>query len=296
MDRKEGGVNYSYIDTEEKLCAYSKELQERGCETIALDIECESNLHQYGEKLCLMQIFDGEKAVIIDPFKMPSHHIKELVENRSIMKIMFDGAGDRAFLYKNCGMDLKTVLDLQVAVLLLNYEKRDLASVLNAALGVDLGRSKKKFQRYNWSRRPIGSDAIEYALFDVVNLFNLKNKLMADIIAAGLIEKFISKNMQVQNKPHIYNTRPKLLRTKTFDSMKKKDKQVFEKLLAIRERYAQKLNLPPNLVLANDMIFKLTSGEAKLNDLKLARAIPDAQKTQILEEMHKAFAAGEEIG
>lgn len=281
-------MNYKYIDSEEKLCLYSTELTQKGCEVIALDIEGESNLHQYGEKLCLIQIYDGENAVIIDPFKMPIHHIKEIIENRSIMKIMFDAAGDRAFLYKNCGVDLKTVLDLQVAVLLLNYEKRDLSSVLKTAIGVDSGVSKKKFQMYNWSRRPLSTDAIDYALSDVINLFKLKNKLIDDIINKGLIEKFISKNMQVQNKAHIYNTKPKLLRTKTFDSLKKNEKNIFEKLLSIRERYAQKLNLPPNLILANDLLFKLCVKEIKIEEVKLSRVLTDIIKSQIVGEMQKA--------
>ncbi|HOT75869.1 MAG TPA: HRDC domain-containing protein [Candidatus Wallbacteria bacterium] len=286
-------MNHKFIDTEEKMCLYSKELAEKGREIIALDIEGESNLHQYGEKLCLIQIYDGETAVIIDPFKMPIHHIKELIENRSIMKIMFDAAGDRAFLYKNCGVDLKTVLDLQAAVLLLDYEKRDLSSVLKTALDIDLGKSKKKFQMYNWSRRPLSPDAVEYALFDVINLFKLKDKLMADIIARGLFEKFISKNLQVQNKAHIYNSKPKLLRTKTFDSLQKSEKAIFEKLLAIRERYAQKMNLPPNLVLANDLLFKLAEKNIKMSDVKFARVIHDNIKSQIIDEMQKAISGAD---
>jgi len=286
-------VNHKFIDTEEKMCLYSKELAEKGCEIIALDIEGESNLHQYGEKLCLIQIYDGETAVIIDPFKMPIHHIKELIENRSIMKIMFDAAGDRAFLYKNCGVDLKTVLDLQAAVLLLDYEKKDLSSVLKTALDIDLGKSKKKFQMYNWSRRPLSLEAVEYALFDVINLFKLKDKLMSDIIAKGLFEKFISKNLQVQNKAHIYNSKPKLLRTKTFDSLQKSAKMIFEKLLAIRERYAQKMNLPPNLVLANDLLFKLAEKNIKISEVKFARVIHDNIKSQIIDEMQKAISGGD---
>jgi len=282
-------LNYKYIDSEEKLCAYLNELAQKGCETIALDIEGESNLHHYGEKLCLIQIYDGENAVIIDPFKIPIHHIKEIIENRSIMKIMFDAAGDRAFLYKNCGLDLKTVLDLQVAVLLLNYEKRDLSSVLKTAIDVNSSVPKKKFQMYNWSRRPLSNDAVNYALSDVIDLFKLKDKLIEDVISRGLIEKFISKNMQVQNKAHIYNTKPKLLRTKTFDSLKKNEKNIFEKLLAIRERFAQKLNLPPNLILANDLLFKLSAKEIKIEDVKLSRVLTDTIKSQIVGEMQKTI-------
>ncbi len=278
-------MNYKYIDSEEKLCAYSKELFEKGCNCIALDIEGESNLHQYGEKLCLIQIYDGETAAIIDPFKMPINHIKEIMEKRTIMKIMFDAAGDRAFLYKNCGIDIKTVLDLQVAVILLNYERRDLSSVLRAAINYESGRSKKKFQMYNWSRRPLSPEAIDYALSDVTNLFKLKDKLLKDIITDGLIEKFISKNIQVQNKAHIYNVKPGLLRGKLFDSLKKEEKNIFEKIFAIRERFAQKLNLPPNLIINSDMLFKLSLRKINIENIKMPRVIPDNYKIQLMEEI-----------
>ena len=121
--------------------------------------------------------------------------IKKFLEDRSIMKIMYDAAGDRAFLFKKYGIDLKTILDLQVAVSLLNFEKRDLSSILTKTLNVDTGKSKKKFQRYNWTRRPLSSTAIEYAIEDVIYLFELKDKLLSEIIKSGLLEQFIMKNL-----------------------------------------------------------------------------------------------------
>jgi len=278
-----------YIDSGDKLFNYSNELLNNKTETIALDIEGESNLHSYGEKLCLVQIYDGKQAVIIDPFKVPVRLLKEILENRSIMKIMFDAAGDRAFLYKNNEIDLKSVLDLQVAVGLLDYENRDLSSVLAKALDIDSGRSKKKFQKYNWSTRPLKPEAVEYAIEDVTHLFELKDRLLSDIIKNGLIEKFILKNLQVQNKPHVYNTRPKLLREGAFKHLKKNEQIIFEKILAIREEFAKKLNFPPNLVLPNEQLFTLATGVTRIQDVKLCNRIPPGIKEQLVEQIQKSL-------
>ena len=201
-------MKYEYIDSDKKLYDYIDRLKENEIEVIALDIEGESNLHHYGEQLCLLQVFDGKDAVLIDPFETPLEPIQRFIENRSILKIMYDAPGDRAFLYKNCGIDTLSVLDLKAAIELLDFEKKDLASVLKQTLGVDSGKSKKRLQRYNWTRRPLDDYAIEYALADVTYLFALKDRLLAELIGKRLLEKFILRNIQAQNKPHIYDTRP----------------------------------------------------------------------------------------
>lgn len=278
-------MNYKYIDSAEKLYRHLAGLRDTDIDTVAIDLEGESNLHQYGEKLCLIQMYDGTDAAIIDPFKTSMKPIKKFLEDRSIMKIMYDAAGDRAFLFKNYGIDLKTILDLQVAVSLLNFEKRDLSSVLTKTLNVDTGKSKKKFQRYNWTRRPLSSTAIEYAIEDVIYLFELKDKLLSEIIKSGLLEQFIMKNLQVQNKPHIYSSKPKLFQSRRYISLTEREKRVLERLFEIRDRYAKNINYPPNSVLLNDLLFELTTEKATIKDIKFADRIPRAIKNKIIEEL-----------
>ena len=60
-------MNYIEIKSSLELRTYLKKFDEKGEHTIALDIEAENNLHAYGEKLCLVQIFDGVDSIIIDP-------------------------------------------------------------------------------------------------------------------------------------------------------------------------------------------------------------------------------------
>lgn len=278
-------MEYRYIDSAEKLSRHLNGLRSARIDTVALDLEGESNLHQYGEMLCLIQMYDGKDAAIIDPFKTSIKPIKKFLEDRMIMKIMYDAAGDRAFLFKNYGIDLRSILDLQPAVSLLNFDKRDLSSVLTKALNMDARKSKKKFQRYNWTRRPVSSAAIEYAIEDVIYLFKLKDKLLSEIIKTGLLDQFILKNLQVQNKPHIYNSKPKLFQSGRYIGLTNGEKRIFERLFEIRDKFAKIINYPPNSVLANDLLFELTTANTTVRSVKFSDRIPFKIKSGIIEEL-----------
>jgi len=282
-------VTYEYIDTEEKFEGFVQALKAHGTDCVAFDIEGESNLHQYGESLCLIQVYDGQHAVIIDPYKVPIKPIQEFLENRSILKIMFDAAGDRAFLYKNCGIDPLSILDLQAAAILLDYEKRDLTSVLKQALGFDSGRSKKRFQKYNWCKRPIDPEAIDYALGDVIHLFDLRERLLADIVGNGLLDQFILKNIQSQNKPHIYDKKPTLFRSGKYKALNGPQQRVFKALYDIREKYAKHVNLPPNTVLLNDLLIQLASTQRTISRIRFDKKVPQTIRKQMVQDMQEVL-------
>lgn len=196
---------------------------------------------------------------------------------------MFDAQGDRAFLYKNERADLMSVLDLQPAVELLGYAKRDLTTVLQQSLHIEPQVSKKKFQRYNWTRRPISSEALEYALGDVNYLFALKDRLLYKIIEEGLLDSYILKNLQVQNKPHNYPNRPGILRSGRFKNLNSRSQKLVEELYKLRDIYAKQLNLPPNSVFANDQLFKLARGDMHPDDVRFGKNVAKSIQESIYE-------------
>ena len=282
-------MTYKYIDKAGKLAAYLHNMKAAGRDTVALDLEGEFNLHQYGETLCLLQVFDGQDAAIIDPFKVSLPHLKHFLENRSILKIMYDASGDRAFMYKNYGIDLLSLLDLQEAVELLGHEKSDLKSVLKKVLKIDDGKSKKKLQKYNWTRRPLDKSAIEYAVEDVLYLFDLKDRLIPEIVKKGLLDQFILKNLQAQNKPHVYSKVPKLFSSGRFRSLSDEKQRMFKKLFEIRERYAKSINLPPSTVFHNDLLFTLAEAGTTAGILRFGKRVPVKMQRRIMEDMKKVF-------
>ena len=123
-------MNYINIENKSELRSYLRRFEDKGLHIIALDIEAESNLHAYGEKLCLTQIFDGVNNIIIDPLKVDTDTLKLLFENTDILKVMYDAGSDLSLLKNSSNIEIKSILDLRPAVELLDYDKKDLHSVI----------------------------------------------------------------------------------------------------------------------------------------------------------------------
>ena len=125
-------MNILELKTDREIYAYLDALDKHGRKMIAVDVEAELNLHCYGEHLCLIQIFDLENELIIDPLQFRSSEgIKRFFENPDVIKIMYDSSSDAALLDTAYGIKLRSVLDLRPAVALLKYPKQSLAHVLS---------------------------------------------------------------------------------------------------------------------------------------------------------------------
>ena len=123
-------TNYITIKNKAELRSYLDDFEEKKQYILALDIEAESFLHAYGERLCLIQIFDGVNEIIIDPFKIDNATLKIFFENRNILKVMYGASSDLSLLKNTSNMDIKSILDLRPAADLLNYDSKDLHSVI----------------------------------------------------------------------------------------------------------------------------------------------------------------------
>jgi ribonuclease D len=79
--------DHIYIDTDQDFRAFRTRLKERGVWEVALDSEGEFNLHVYGERFCLLQLTDGREDVAVDPFTVSGNLLKELLEDRDLLKV-----------------------------------------------------------------------------------------------------------------------------------------------------------------------------------------------------------------
>jgi len=250
-------MEYRYIKTNEAFAAYLAELQLVQITEIGLDLEGEYNLHSYGEKLCLIQIYDGHRPVIVDPFEISSKLMKKFFENKKISKIMFDSSSDQRLLYKQFKIRIFNIFDLKPAVDLLEYPERNLGYLLTDKIGLP-AFDKKSFQRYNWQSRPLDEAAIDYAISDVLYLFKLKEIILADLQAGKLLADFEQKNQALQAAAPKINKRPPIFRKLIFISLGKSQREIFQKIYWIREKYAEKLDLPAYRLFSNEKMRKLT--------------------------------------
>ena len=265
--------SYEFIQTEDAFNRYYETLKTEGIALIALDIEGEFNLHQYGEKLCLVQIFDGIRRVIIDPFPLSSQTLQTLLGDEKIIKIMFDASSDASLLKNQHQIDLLSVLDLRIAVELLSFPKKNLHAVLHEVLGLNL-ESKSRFQRYNWTRRPLDPAAVEYALGDVIYLFDAKDRILSRLQEKGLYEEFLTRSIIQQNKDYRKNPADRHKNFKGYKRFSPGEKKMFKEIFYIRDRHARELNLPPNMVLENREIYSLLKDPTLINQVKFHPRIP----------------------
>ncbi|MBN2250958.1 MAG: hypothetical protein JW724_02635 [Candidatus Altiarchaeota archaeon] len=265
-------MDHLHIKNKKSLRTYVKSFEEKKDAIIALDIEAELNRHVYGEQLCLVQIYDGEQLVLIDPLETGVELLRPLFEKDTIMKIVYDVSSDLPLLKNVYNIEIRPVLDLRPAVDLLAYEKRDLHSVIGAELGVVLEK-KSKFQKQNWLKRPLSKDAIEYALNDVFYLHSLKDAIYRRLVDEGLMDSFFLKNMQIQVRDYSRDPSDRYRKVKGYSQLDDEQRLLFRKLFDIREKYAKRSNMPSHNIIARGDLLDLAKGEKRVDDLRFPRRL-----------------------
>ena len=265
-------MNYISIESRAELRSYLTKFRDKGHHIIALDIEAESNLHAYGERLCLMQIFDGVNSIIIDPFKIDNDTLKLFFENKNILKVMYDASSDLSLLKNTADIEVKSILDLRPAVELLDYEKKDLHSVVAFELGIFLEK-KRKYQQNNWINRPVSEKAIDYALNDVLHLLALKDVILAKLYTKKLFEPFFLKNLQIQNKDYTRDPEDKYRKISGYGSLRDEKKAIFRRIFDIREKYAKLYDMPPHRVIQKDDLIRIVKNPKYVDKIRFAKWI-----------------------
>jgi ribonuclease D len=280
-------MKYEFIKNNIGFSSFLGTFDDKKTSIIALDTEAELNLHAYGERLCLVQIFDGVNSVLIDPFKIDNELLKSFFENRNILKIIYDASSDLSLMKNAYNTEIKSILDLRPAVTLLNLEKQDLHSVLASELGVFL-EHKTKFQQYNWTLRPISPSAIEYSLSDVAYLFKLKDVLLKKVYENQLMESYILNNLKIQNKDYTRNPEDKYTRINGFQYLKEAEKRVALEVGKIIEKYACEYNIPSHWIINKNDVVAIVKDPEYLDRIQFSNRLSQDSKLSLLSELKSA--------
>jgi ribonuclease D len=280
-------MNYKFIKNNTELSSYLSTFENKKSSIIALDTEDELNLHAYGEKLCLVQIFDGVNKVLIDPFKIDNELLKSFFENRDILKVIYDAASDLSLMKNAYGIEIKSILDIRPAVTLLNFEKQDLHSVIASEFGVFL-ENKAKFQQHNWTLRPISTEALEYAISDVIYLLKLKDALLKKLHEKQLMDSYILNNLKIQNKDYTINPEDKYTRINGFRYLKDAEKLVALELGKIIEKYACEYNIPSHWIINKNDVVEIIKDPGYLNRIQFSNRLSKDSMISILSELKSA--------
>lgn len=145
---------------------------------VAIDTEA-MGLDPARDRLCLIQIFDGETDCHMVQFEnsnTDSPNLIKLLNDEKIEKIFHYARFDMAALKHALKIDVKNVYCTKIASKIArtytnNHGLKDLCKEL---LGVEIS---KKQQSSDWGNSNLSKEQIAYAANDVIYLHKIKNKL-----------------------------------------------------------------------------------------------------------------------
>ncbi len=246
--------DYTLIRTDAEVAALASRLRDSRCIQAGLDIEGENNLHAYGIRVALIQIFDGARGYIIDVPSLDSRaSLGALLQDSSWLKIMYDAGNDLMAFNHDLGLRVAPIIDIAIAAQLLGKQ-----GGLHALLPAERSRSAKdKLQKANWMRRPLSREMLEYAISDVVGLPELSDQMLRDLAEKGLLADFLKKNWERQSAERSWNPLANFTRIPGYNHLRG-DKRRFARVLwYAREYYAQAHDLTPETVASKPLMRRI---------------------------------------
>ncbi len=245
--------SHRYVDSPKSLerCLSALASEER----FALDLEADS-YHHYQEKICLIQIALPRQVYIIDPLaNLNLTPLAKILANRRIEKVMHGADYDGRIIMRHLGVRTINIFDTMLASKILGKKRVGLAPLLEEHFGVILD---KRYQRADWSKRPLSPELLEYAAMDVRFLLPLRRELVKQLGNMGRLtwahEEFglLEKSLQpLPERPSSYH------KIKGASGLEPQERSILDSLLKWRDGVARKRDLPPFKILPNHCLLEL---------------------------------------
>ena len=227
----------------------------RGEPILALDTEA-SSFHRYREQVCLIQLSTRERTWLVDPLSIQQMEpLGEALADPSIEWVIHDADYDLRMLKKMWGFRVTRVFDTLVAAELLNEPELGLAANLKKHFGVELD---KKYQKADWSKRPLSAPMLAYAAKDTAHLIALRDLMKAELQQKGRMgwaEEEFAALVHIPFEP--VEEEPGFVRIKGAKALKPRQLAVLRELHAWREGVAERMDRAPFMVLGNDVMIDL---------------------------------------
>jgi len=286
------GTDYKIIDTVAGLEKAVRVL-EKG-KTIAVDMEADSMYH-FQEKVCLVQMATEKSTIVVDPLQVKNlSSLKPLFSNPDIKKIFHGADYDVRSFYRDFKIEINNLFDTEVACRFLGIKETGLEAVLKKYLDISLN---KKYQKKDWSKRPLPQEMIDYAARDVIYLFTLaeicEKKLEKKGRLAWVLEECDSLS---KVRPVLSDEEPLFLKFKGAGRLKSRSLAVLEALLRFRKSIAKKKDKPMFKIIGNNSIMKITTEKpVTLRRLKGIKALSGKQINMYGSDLIKVVAGALKI-
>jgi ribonuclease D len=237
---------------------------------LAVDTEAAS-FHRYTDRVYLLQVSSRDETAVVDPLAVQSlAPLADVLADPAIEIVFHDADYDLRLLDREYGYRANSIFDTRVAAQLLNEPGVGLAALLEKYLGVKLD---KRFQRADWSARPLSAEMLAYAASDTRYLPSLRDLLKAQLEARGRLawaeEEFALLDHIRWSPP---DGDPAYLRLKGAKALKGRELAILRELYEWREGVAQRADRATFRILNNEPM--LLMARQPPADLVALKAIP----------------------
>lgn len=258
---------------------------------IAFDLEADS-LHHYREKVCLMQIASAQQVYLVDPLQLSDiTPLGPVLANPAIRKVLHGADYDVRSLYRDFSFSLTNLFDTMVACQFLGEKELGLAAVLKKRFGVELD---KKYQKADWSKRPLDGGMLDYAAADTALLVELYGQLADELSRLGRLD-WVEEECRLLSQVRATDRdgEPLFLRFKGVSRMDRRTLAVLDALLQFRDERARQLDRPPFKVLGNEVLRELAERKPKvLTDLSGVPGLPPRSLERYGRDLLRVVAMG----
>jgi ribonuclease D len=240
-------------------CRKTRDLEDRldslGAGPLALDTEADS-LHHYPEKVCLVQLsFDGID-LLVDPLAgVDLVALAPILERGGVRKVLHGADYDLRILNRDFGLTLCGLFDTMIAARLVGERSYGLAALLEQHFSVALD---KKYQRADWSQRPLPQAMEAYAVLDTRHLVPLAQLLESRLVELGR-EGWAAEEFAVLEKVR-WSDRADgetYRNLKGSGSLAPRGLAVLREIVAVREGLARAADRPPFMIISNESLMSI---------------------------------------
>jgi ribonuclease D len=259
---------------------------------LAVDTEAAS-FHRFRDRVYLLQLSSRQETAIVDPLAVSNLDAFGAVLADPALEIVFHDADyDLRLLGQEYGFRATNLFDTRIAAQLLNEPGVGLAALLEKYLGV---RLDKRYQRADWSARPLTREMLDYAASDTRHLPLLRDILRSQLSERGRLEwaeeefALLSSNPRTAAEPD----EPGYLRLKGAKALKGRPLAVLRELHQWRENEARQTDRAAFRILNNEPMLEMAKSPPRdLDELKAIRGVGAEQAARRGREILAAVQRG----
>ncbi len=229
----------------------------------------------YYPLLCVAQIASAEEAIVIDALAqdLSLAPFFDLMANESVLKVFHAARQDIEIVWHQAKLIPHPIFDTQVAAMVLGYGDSISYDQLVHRITGDVIDKSNRFT--DWSRRPLSTAQVNYAVSDVTHLRQVFQSLSEDLQRRGRSE-WVGEEMEILTSPDTYRSDPETAWERLKTRVRKpKELSVLMEVAAWREREAQSRDIPRGRVLKDEAIGDIaTHAPTSMEKLASLRSLP----------------------